>query len=226
MAVDIERFGDPHRDDRSALELIEGFYTLLREAFAAASLPWDECWVEDRGDGAVVFVPAKFATVLLLDPLLGWLSGALARHNREAPLNERFRLRLALHHGSIVPTGHSHTGTNVVLVCRLLDSAPLRTALAHSPTDLAVIVSEFIYDNFVRHGHRGIDPAAYHPVTVRVKRTDAKAWVHLPGSQRPPVLTEPGESPQPEAPGAGVHITGAARGTRSTGVKIGKLEWK
>jgi hypothetical protein len=228
LAVDIERFGDPHRDDRSAFRLIEGFYRLLREAFAASSVPWDECRVEDRGDGAVIFVPAQFATARLLDPLLGWLSAALDGHNRDAPLSERFRLRLALHHGALLATGHSHTGDTVVLTCRLLDSTPLRTALAHSSTSLAVIVSEYIYDNIVRHGHRDIDPSAYHPVTVLVKRTRARAWVHLPGSRQPPVLADGSEPEAPAAPepAGGVHITGTARGTRSTGVKIGKLEWK
>lgn len=223
MAVDIERFGDPHRDDRSGRAVIEAFYRLLRGAFAASSVPWEECRIEDRGDGAIIFVPARFATVRLLNPLLGWLSTAMADHNRSAALEARLRLRLALHHGTVLPTDYSHTGNNVVLTCRLLDSAPLRTALAHSPGNLAVIVSEHVYDNLVRHGHAGIDPAAYHPVTVAVKRTRARAWVHLPGSTQPPVLEDEAPAAQPAG---GLHITGTAHGTRSTGVKIGKLEWK
>ena len=225
MAVDIERFGDPHRDDQSGRTVIKAFYRLMHDAFAASSIPWDECRREDRGDGAIIFVPARFATVRLVDPLLGWLSTALTAHNRSAALQARLRLRLALHHGIVLPTGHSHTGNNVVLTCRLLDSAPLRTALAHSSGNLAVIVSEHIHDNLIRHGHGRIDPTAYHPVTIAVKRTRARAWVHLPGSTQAPVLDEELSS-STEHPAGGLRITGTAHGTRSTGVKIGKLEWK
>jgi len=224
MAIDVERFGDPHRDDRSGFLVIEAFYRVLREAFAAASLPWDECRPEDRGDGALVFVPARFATVLLLDPLLGWLTTAVDRHNREVDLSQRFRLRVALHRGETLRTEHGHTGNSVVLACRLLDADALRAALRHARTNLAVIISEDLYDNLVRHGHRGLDPAAYHPVSVAVKRTTARAWIHLPGCSEAPVFDGPSGSGSLDRAG-GVHVTGTASGARSVGVKIGKLGW-
>jgi hypothetical protein len=226
LAADIERFGDPHRDDVSGIRITETFYRLLREAFAAASVPWEQCAPEDRGDGAVIFVPARLATVLLIDPLLGWLSTALDRHNQASNLAGRFRLRLALHRGDVLPTEHGHTGSAVVLACRLLDAPALRTAIRHAAGSLAVIVSDTVYDTVVRHGFRTIDPARYHPVPVTVKRTRATAWIHLPGDTRPPVTEDDQEptTPSPAPVPGTITITGTATGTRSTGVRIGKLQ--
>lgn len=188
VAFDVEGFSDPYRDDGAQSAVRARVYELVREAFDSAGVPWSACTHEDRGDGAIVLVPAEISKVLLLDPLPGHLSAALTEHNRGAPLAHRIRLRLAVHAGEISVDQHGLSGTDLVEACRLLDADQLRDALRHSPVPLALAVSGTVYDGIVRHRHRGIDPATYHPVTVEVKRTRLAAWIHLPGTATPPVI--------------------------------------
>ena len=197
LAFDIEGFTDSHRDDNSRLSLRAGFYTLTEEAFEAAGVPWAECWYEDRGDGAIVLVPPHVPKVLLLDPLLGCLSAALTDHNRAVPVAQRFRLRCAVHAGEVASDAHGLAGTDLVTTCRMLDAGELRAALRRSRGDVAVIVSELIYEGIVRHRYRGIDPVDYHPVSVQVKKTRLRGWIHLPGGATLRAVAEPTPSEHP-----------------------------
>lgn len=188
LIFDVEGFGDPHRDNSAQLAVRAGVYRVVQEAVHAAGVPWPACTHEDRGDGTIVLVPPEVSKVLLLDPLLGCLSAALAEHNRTAALAQRFRLRMALHAGEVSRDAHGLSGADLVLACRMLDAAELKTALRRSPGNLAVIVSDGIYDGIVRHRYRTIDPAGYHPVSVQVKKDRIHAWIHLPGTTTPPVI--------------------------------------
>jgi tetratricopeptide (TPR) repeat protein len=197
LAFDMEGFSAPHRDDNAQVALRAAIYRVVPDSFAAAGVPWRDCVHEDRGDGAVVIIPPEVSKVLLLDPLLGCLAAALAEHNRDAALAERIRLRLALHAGEVSQDEHGLSGTAVILACRLLDSDELKTALLHSPVPLAAIVSDGIYDGIVRHRYRNINPADYHPVSVRVKRDRLHGWIHLPATTTPPVI-ETAVAPDPQ----------------------------
>lgn len=178
LAVDIEGFSQPYRDDRARIVVRDALYRVLEEAFQAAGLAWAETEHEDRGDGVIVLISPLVPKVLLIDPLLDCLHATLAEHNRKARIAERLRLRCAIHAGEVSSDGHGMSGTDVILVFRLLDAAQLRTNLRNSPGHLATIVSDGIYQAVVRHGFRGIDPAAYHPVSVRTKANDVHAWLH------------------------------------------------
>ncbi|CAM4294715.1 tetratricopeptide repeat protein [Kibdelosporangium persicum] len=188
IAFDVEGFSDPYRDDSAQAAIRSAVYRLVQESFASAGIPWDACLHEDRGDGAIVVVPPEISKVLLLDPLLSALCASLVDYNRDTRLAERIRLRLAVHAGEITTDEHGLSGTDVVVVCRLLDAEELKVALRHSPVPLAAIVSDGVYDGIVRHRFRNIDPAAYHPVSIKVKRTSLHAWIHLPATSTPPVI--------------------------------------
>nr|WP_042190945.1 tetratricopeptide repeat protein [Kibdelosporangium sp. MJ126-NF4]CEL19730.1 transcriptional regulator, SARP family [Kibdelosporangium sp. MJ126-NF4]CTQ96955.1 transcriptional regulator, SARP family [Kibdelosporangium sp. MJ126-NF4] len=193
LAFDVEGFSDPYRDDRAQTVIRAEVYHVFQAAFASASVPWDLCVHEDRGDGAIIVVPPEVSKVLLLAPLLSSVSAALVDHNRVAKLSERIRLRVSLHAGEIGQDEHGLSGTDLVVACRLLDAEELKLALRHSPVPLAAIVSDGIYDGIVRHHYRDIDPATYHPVSVRVKRSRLHGWIHLPGTTVAPVIAhEPG----------------------------------
>lgn len=189
LVLDVEDFSAPYRDDRARLAVRAGLHDVLRESFVAAGLPWSAEEYESRGDGAIVLVSPLVPKPLLIDPLFGCLHAALTDHNRSARLAERFRLRCALHAGEVTSDAYGMSGIDLILACRMLDSAELRTSLLHSPAPVATIVSDSIYRAVVRHGYREIDPAAYYPVSVRVKKNRINAWLHLPGATSPPVVT-------------------------------------
>ncbi len=48
-------------------------------------------------------------------------------------------------------------------VFRLLEAPALKQEFAASSALLAVVVSDYLYENVIRHGHGLIDPAAYRP---------------------------------------------------------------
>jgi hypothetical protein len=188
LTFDVEGFSASYRDDRAMLAVRAGFYRVLEESFRAAGLTWSPETCEDRGDGAIVLVSPLVPKVLLIDPLLGCLCAALAEHNRDARLADRFRLRCAVHAGEVTLDEHGMSGIDLVLACRMLDVEELRSSLLHSPGAVAMIVSDSIYQAVVRHGYRGIDPATYHPLSVAVKKSRIHAWIHLPGATTPPVV--------------------------------------
>ena len=188
LVFDVEGFSEPYRNDRARIAVRAGLYRVLREAFHAAGLSWPAEGHEDVGDGVIVLVSPLVPKVLLIDPLLGCLCAALAEHNRNARLSERFRLRCAMHAGEVSSDPYGMSGTDLILACRMLDAAELRTVLRNCSVDVATIVSDGIYEAAVRHGYRDIDPATYYPVLVKVKKNRIHAWLHLPGTAVPPVV--------------------------------------
>jgi class 3 adenylate cyclase len=201
FAVDVAGFTDVKRDDEVQLAVRAALYGLLIESFDDAHLPWDQCLHEDRGDGILVIIPAKMPSAAIVDPLLGHIRAGLRRHNRLASDAAVISLRVAVHIGEVHSDAHGLAGVAVNHLFRLLDAPVLKHTLAAAQTDVALIVSDYFYDSVLRHGPGMIDPAAYRPVTVEVKRTQARGWIHLPGVS--PALADRAGLPAaaPDGPG-------------------------
>jgi tetratricopeptide (TPR) repeat protein len=208
LTFDVEGFGDPHRDERAQAAVRAALYRIFEECFDGAGVPWESCVPEDRGDGAILLIPAGVPAPLLLTPLLDLLAAGLREHNRSAPLAERFRVRIALHAGDVGHDGHGFTGQDLLLACRLVDAAPVRTALRNATTDLVVVLSDEVHARIVLRGYRGVDAARFHPVDIRVKATRTHGWIHLPGSSAPPDtgLDEPDGAAPHQLPAPGVLV--------------------
>src|SRR5690349_11782249 len=178
VVVDIEGFGDQRRTNKHQVAVRDGLYLAMREAFGHAGIPWDDCGHEDRGDGMLILVPAQLPKGLLVESLPSALVAALHAHNSTRPGQERIRLRMALHAGEVNYDDHGVTAAAVNLAFRLLDSAPLKEALAESSGVLAVIVSSWFFEEVVRHST--VPAEAYRPVPVAVKETATIGWICLP----------------------------------------------
>jgi len=76
-------------------------------------------------------------------------------------------------------------GTSINLTFRLLDTGPLKSALAGSPGVLALVTSSWFFEEVVRH-RPAAHPTAYRPVRLTVEETDAVGWAHLPDNPYPP----------------------------------------
>jgi hypothetical protein len=180
FAVDIAGFTDAHRDDEVQLALRRALYQLLGEAFEASGISWADCVHEDRGDGVVVVVPQGLPAVILIDPLLYQLRAALRRHNRMASEVARIGLRAAVHMGQVHRDDHGLAGRAVNHLFRLLDAPVLRTALAASGAELALIVSDHYYECVIRQRPSMIESAAFRPAAVKVKQTRDRGWIWTP----------------------------------------------
>lgn len=204
LAVDVQSSGG--RDNQSSVILREALFEGLRNAFEASGINLSACVVEDQGDGMIVIVPPEFPKPRLIFPMLEHLDAVLRHHNRYAANSTSIRVRAALHAGDVRIDKHGVTGRPKVLLARLLDSKPLRNALAGAPEATTVVhmVSDRFHDDVVAQGNIGIDPDRYVPVQVQVKETTERAWLHVPREHGRPKESEP---PQPAA--GGVSFSGS-----------------
>ena len=109
----------------------------------------------------------------------GLLAAAVSRHNAACAGPEQMRLRVALHAGEVYRDAHGVAGSAVNHAIRLAEAPALRSALAASPGVLAVIVSDWLFSEVVRHDPAA-EPASYRQVKVTVKETAAVGWVRIP----------------------------------------------
>lgn len=183
MAVDVEGFGDSRRTIPHQLTVRDALYEILRQAFATAGIPWPACYREDRGDGVLVLAPAQMPKTVFVETLPYALVAGLRRHNSEHPLESRIRLRVALHAGEVAYDANGVTAGAINLVFRLLDAPPLKAALAESTGVLALITSDWFYDEVARHS----TGTEFRQAQVNVKETSTTGWIARPDDPYPPV---------------------------------------
>jgi class 3 adenylate cyclase len=177
VVIDIADYG--RRDDLAQVRARAGLDRVVRTTFHASGIPWHRLVTKDRGDGMIVLIPATTSKAALLYPFIPRLSALLHEVNQRARPDHRLRVRVAVHAGEVVRGPYGWIGTDVNLACRLVDSAPLRQELVRHPqAELVLIVSEAIHRAVIRHGHRGVDPAAYQPINITVKEVVTSAWLH------------------------------------------------
>jgi NACHT domain len=176
VCVDVEGFGDRRRTNPDQVAARAGLYCALSQAFGSY---WDDCYHEDRGDGALILVPSDVPKSLLVTGIIRGLAAALSEHNRAHDRPERIRLRLALHAGEIHHDAHGVAGTAINVTFRLLEAAPLKRALAGSSGVLAVIASGWFFEEVIRNTPAS-GPATYRRVPIVVKETQDMAWICRP----------------------------------------------
>jgi hypothetical protein len=132
LGVDVEGYGDRRRTNPDQLAVRDGLYTCLRAAFARSDIPWEACYHEDRGDGALFLIPPDVPKQSLVTRFLEELSTALRLHNEGRTVRTSIRLRLVLHAGEVHRDPYGVAGTAVNVAFRLLEAEPLKQALVRS----------------------------------------------------------------------------------------------
>ena len=178
VIVDVESFSDPARTNAHHLAIREGMYQALQRSFVRARISWDNCETEDRGDGVLILVPPTVPKSRLVTSLSAHLADMLVRHNAACPALERIRLRMALHAGEVHPDPHGFAGTSINRAFRLIEAPASRKALHDSPGVLALIISDWFYDEVVRH-HAAAEPVRFRQVRAVMKETEMAAWVRV-----------------------------------------------
>jgi tetratricopeptide (TPR) repeat protein len=179
VCVDVEGFGDRRRTNPDQVVARDGLYRALSRAFTRSGMCWEDCYHEDRGDGALILVPSDVPKSLLVTDVPRELASALSEHNQAHDRQARIRLRLAVHAGEIHHDAHGVAGTAINVAFRLLEADPLKRALAGSSGVLAVIASRWFFEEVIRHT-RASGPASYRRVQIAVKETRDSAWICRP----------------------------------------------
>ncbi|MQY19497.1 hypothetical protein [Nocardia macrotermitis] len=187
LAVDIERSAG--RGDTALGMIRDALQTALRESLQRSEIDWDDCSRHDLGDGMRVIVPAGIPKSRLIHPLLHELSARLRAHNRMSAELTQIRVRVALHAGEVhMAQGEEASGGPLEVLARLLDAPAARDALTQAPPTIttAAVLSQHFFEDTVGHDYPGIDDAAFHRITVRVKKFAADAWLYRPELPSPP----------------------------------------
>lgn len=179
VVVDVAGFTDPARTMIHQRAVHEGLYSVLHGAFAEAGVDLRTCTVEDRGDGAMILVPAGVDNTKLADQLPTRLVAGLRRHNAVHSAEAAVQLRVVLHNGEVYQDGHGAVSQAVNFAFRILEAPEAKSALRLSTGVLAVIASDDFYHNVIVHDPAA-DPDSYRRIPVAVKETSTLAWLRLP----------------------------------------------
>ena len=124
--------------------------------------------------------------------------GALIRlHNHVCRAAVGIQLRAAAHIGPVDHDGHGFIGSAIDFLFRLLEARPLKRTLAGSGSEIALIVSDYVYGNLVSRYPSLVSPDAFRPARFQVKYTRARAWIYLRGTP-PPSADDPPRAVTPE----------------------------
>ena len=210
MAVDA--VPDGRSDDRRQAMVQPALVATLRTAAAAAGLCWDR-WIWARADdGGLALLPADQPGPLLVDEFVRALDRTLAWLDSELPWDSRLRLHVAIHYGTAIPARSGWAGEGVVAISRLLDSLPIRLALAAADgANLAVILSRQAFDDVVRPGGGSLREPDFRLVAVAVQEYSAKAWLRVPGLRPDELVVDRAAATAGEAVGGLPGPPGAGR---------------
>jgi hypothetical protein len=204
FVCDIASFGDLSRTDLHRHKIRTALYDGLRRSFDDTGVPYAACYHEDRGDGALVAVPPMVDTTVLLTSLVQRLRAAVRQHNDVSVRTAQMQLRLAVHTGIVHSDAEGLVGTAVNYAFRILEAPQLKQVLRRTGAELALITSERVYDDVIRHGLGLVNPADYDQVELEVKETRTCAWITVPGRSAPvravPTAPDPRELLPAQAP--------------------------
>ncbi|MGW5720430.1 effector-associated domain 2-containing protein [Amycolatopsis sp. NPDC003865] len=194
MAVDIAGYNNPDRTLAHLREVHEGLWSVLKGSFAETGVPWDVCFVENTGDGAMILLPPEVAKADLVAQLPERLHAELRRYNAVHSEAAQIQLRVALNAGEVQWGGQGAVGKAINATFRILDAPAAKAAQKATGADLALLASAMFYDDVVAQ-----DPAAapgeYARIPVSVKETSTIAWLRLLGASEARRVAAPEPAP-------------------------------
>jgi hypothetical protein len=201
FVLDVAGYGTrtvPERD-----EVQQRLRQLVVGALAACGLALDGWGVDYQwsGDGINAILPASIDPTVVLTMLIRSLAAGLLADN--ARRDDRIRLRMAIGVGLIERSVAGFSGPVIVEINRLVDSVPLRSALAGQPdADLAVAVSDQAHALVIQPGYPGIPRSQFTRVGVAEKEFSGHAWLWVSSRQwSEPAYLPPGAADPREVGG-------------------------
>lgn len=176
FTVDIVGYSQRDSDDQSRAQ--RRVKAMFDTVLSAAAIVVDRQYFQPTGDGFHAFLPTSADPHKVLAQLFAALPGELAENNRADP--DRLKLRVAMDIGTVGVGPLGLTGDTVTNFCRLVDSAPIRHAV-ETDNDLAVLVSEDVYDRVIRN-FSDLSTRGYEQVDISVKGYQAAAYLWTPAA--------------------------------------------
>lgn len=187
LAVDIEAYSTRAVPDQ--IDLQTRLVWCMSQACRAGGVSAARCDRQNSGDGQLLILPPSVDESRVLPGVVLGLLTAVRRANEAPGTAGRLRLRISFGQGAIQVGAAGFASDSVIAVCRILDSAPLRTALAaEAAADSAVAITADLYQDVFRQGYGGLPAQDFHEVVIDIpaKRFRATAWIQTPVN--PPLL--------------------------------------
>jgi hypothetical protein len=196
LAADARGYG--RGNDLHQLSMQQHLLEVLTDAAEVVGFDRMEWHRQQGGDSEFAVLPDGVSEKTVVDRFVRELSACLTRHNAPRRDELRLRLRLAVHFGRIVPAANGHAGPAPVEIARILDSPELHAALDDHPArDLAVALSNQVYEDTVLQGHTTHRPADFRRVAISKKEFTGTAWIWEPHGGALSSHTERPERPEP-----------------------------
>ncbi|MGH3926404.1 MAG: hypothetical protein ACRDTT_26670, partial [Pseudonocardiaceae bacterium] len=152
----------------------------MRDAVGRLRLRWEDLDPDDRGDGVRLLVPEDDATLVdLVIGLPAHLEGPLREQVRMSGGLTRLKVRMVIHAGLLHRSKNGWDGRALVHAARLVDADAAKQLLERADAGLALILSEWVFEQVVRSGFSRVQEQDHQQITVVEKETRATAWVHL-----------------------------------------------
>jgi hypothetical protein len=137
---------------------------------------------EWTGDGINAIMPADVDPSTALPILIRTLAGLLSEHNERA--SDRIRVRMAVGIGLVENSTAGFGGPMIIDMSRLVNSAPLRAALAAYPgADLVAALSDQVHSAIIQPGYPGIPGSQFTRAEVSEKEFNGTAWIWISARQ-------------------------------------------
>ncbi|MGH3810950.1 MAG: hypothetical protein ACRDUV_00650, partial [Pseudonocardiaceae bacterium] len=88
-------------------------------------------------------------------------------------------VRMTIHAGRLRSSANGWNGAPLVHAARLVDAKAAKQLLEQADAGLALILSEWCFEQVVRSGYSRVKEHEYQQITVAEKETTTTAWVHL-----------------------------------------------
>jgi hypothetical protein len=169
---------------RSLERMRNDLFDLIGDVASGCDIDLESLPCDDNGDGLRLLLPIEVVgPTTAIDTFTSGLAAGLREHRKRVRSEARIRLRMAFHVGLVTRHRGSWTGSSLVVPARLVNSKPLRQALkAGADVDLAVAVSDGMYQVVVRDHYGHIPLTCYREIRVRVKEYRNRAWLLVPRS--------------------------------------------
>ena len=201
VCVDMESYS--RRDNVLQHRAQSAFTRILDEATTELGLSRVTWRIQQGGDGELAILPTDASERKVVTRLAPAVDRLLREHNTGLASEAKVRLRIAIHQGLVHIDGtNGFPSEAVVHVCRLADAPVLKATLRRFPgADVALIVSDVIYRDVVRH-YRDLRPEHFSQVsaTIPEKGFDAPAWIYVPGEKQRTRRRSSGRNSSPSGP--------------------------
>lgn len=180
LSIDAKGYGSAN--GRRQHEMQSAIIKVLNESSSAAQVSRDEWECQSGGDGELAILPAGTPENVVVDDFVRKLAESIDGHNEDLKPEARLRLRMAIHHGVVLPAANGYAGMGIVVVSRLADSPQIRAAQAAVPeAGLVVMLSNRVYLDTVAQELTLLRAERLRRVTVRVKEYTDDAFLYIPG---------------------------------------------